>query len=209
MDNVDLRYVVGAMAALSGIPVRLFEGEKLVLFKSPVKLPRDPMALYEGEIWAIRGHVGYFATPCFHYYGVLNAPGGTIVMGPTCQIMAGEQELRELAFRLDVPREEVPTFLTAMNGIQRLPVETLLQMLCTVNHFLNGGEKLTLSDVAIAGDEQRTHGRATSSGPSRPAWSSGGPAGSTRNRPGPRRATTPWRWRKPSWTWCAGGTPPR
>ena len=100
MGNVDLRYVVGAMAALSGIPVRLFEGEQLVLFKSPVKLPQDPAALYRQEICSVRGHVGYFATPCFHYYGVLNAPGGTIVMGPTCQIMAGEQELRELAFRL-------------------------------------------------------------------------------------------------------------
>ncbi len=156
MDNVDLRYAVGAMAALSGIPVRLFEGEQLVLFKSSVKLPRDPAALYRQEIRSVRGHVGYFATPCFHYYGVLNAPGGTIVMGPTCQIMAGEQELRELAFRLDVPREEVPTFLTAMNGIQRLPVETLLQMLCTMNHFLNGGETLTISDVAIYIDQQRT-----------------------------------------------------
>ena len=156
MDNVDLRYVVGAMAALSGIPVRLLEGEQLVLFKSPVKLLRDPAALYRQEICSVRGHVGYFATPCFHYYGVLNAPGGTIVMGPTCQIMAGEQELRELAFRLDVPREEVPSFLTAMNGIQRLPVETLLQMLCTMNYFLNGGETLTISDVAIYIDQQRT-----------------------------------------------------
>ena len=68
--------------------------------------------------------------------------------------MADEQELRELAFRADVPREQVPAFLSAMNGIQRLPVEQLLQMLCTVNHFLNGGERLTISDVAIYGSEQ-------------------------------------------------------
>ena len=156
MGNVDLKYVVGAVASLSGVPVRLFEGEKLILFQSPVKLPRDPMLLYEKEIRAIKAHVGYFATPLFHYYGVLNAPVGTIVVGPTSQIMAGEQDLRELAFRLDIPREEVPGFLTAMHGIQRLPVETLLQMLCTVNHFLNGGETLTLSDVAIASDFQRT-----------------------------------------------------
>ena len=85
-----------------------------------------------------------------------NAPAGTLVIGPTSQIMAGEQDLRELAFLLDVPQAEVSAFLTAMQGIQRLPMETLLQMLCTVNHFLNGGEKLTISDVAIAGDEQRT-----------------------------------------------------
>lgn len=156
MSDVDMQYVASAMAALSGVPVRLYEGDRLVLFQSPVKLPRDPMLLYEKEIQAIRGHVGYFATPLFHYYGVLNAPAGTLVIGPTSQIMAGEQDLKELAFLLDVPQEEVSAFLTAMQGIQRLPVETLLQMLCTVNHFLNGGEKLTISDVAIAGDEQRT-----------------------------------------------------
>lgn len=156
MDRVDLKYVAGAMAALSGVPVRLYEEGKPGLFQSPVKLPRDPMTLYETEIRAIRDHVGYFVTPLFHYYGVLNAPAGTMVVGPTSQIMAGEQDLRELAFRLDVPREEVPAFLAAMHGIRRLPVETLLQMLCTVNHFLNDGETLTLSDVAIASDFQRT-----------------------------------------------------
>ena len=155
MSKVDMQYVVGSMAALAGIPVRLFQGEELILFQSPVKLPRDPIAAYAREIRAIRGHVGYFATPSFQYYGVINAPEGTIVMGPTSQIAAGEQELRELAFRLDVPQEEVGAFLSAMNGIQRLPVEQLLQMLCTVNHFLNGGETLTISDVAIYSDEQR------------------------------------------------------
>ncbi|MBQ6866170.1 MAG: helix-turn-helix domain-containing protein [Clostridia bacterium] len=154
MDNVDLRYVAGALADLSGIPVRLFEGDRLILFKSSVKLPRDPMCVYEKEIRAIRGHVGYFTTPLFHSYGVIHAPAGTLVLGPTSQIMADEQELRELAFRADVPREQVPAFLSAMNGIQRLPVEQLLQMLCTVNHFLNGGERLTISDVAIYGSEQ-------------------------------------------------------
>ena len=156
MSAVDMKYVVGAMAALSGVPVRLYEGDKLVLFTSPVKLPRDPMTLYEAQIRAIRGHVGYFATPDFQYYGFIRAPGGTLVVGPTSQIMAGEQDLRELAFRLDVPKAEVPAFLAAMHGIQRLPVETLLQMLCTVNHFLNGGETLTISDVAIHSDEQQT-----------------------------------------------------
>ena len=156
MDNVDLRYVAGALADLSGIPVRLFEGDRLILFKSSVKLPRDPMCVYEKEIRAIRGHVGYLTTPLFHSYGVIHAPAGTLVLGPTSQIMAGEQELRELAFRADVPREQVPAFLSAMNGIQRLPVEQLLQMLCTVNHFLNGGERLTISDVAIYGSEQET-----------------------------------------------------
>lgn len=112
------------------------------------------MALYREDILGISEHVGYFATPLFHYYGVLNAGDVKLVVGPTSQIMADEQKIRELAFRLDVPKEEVPAFIEGMNAILRMPVETLLEMLCTMNHLLNRGEKLKISDLAIHDGEQ-------------------------------------------------------
>ena len=150
----DLTYIVKSMSALSGIPVRLFENRKRTFEQFPVKLIKDPMTLYQTEIFSIKAHVGYYVTPLFHYYGIINLKSASIVIGPTSQIMADEQDLRELAFKLDVPKEEIPAFVSGMHGIIRMPVETLLQMLCTMNHFLNGGEKLTLSDVAIYSDEQ-------------------------------------------------------
>ena len=125
----------------------------------PVKLPKDPFELYRKEILSIAGHVGYFVTPLFHYYGVIHLKNASIVIGPTSQVMANEQDLRELAFKLDVPKEDVPAFIADMNGITHLPVETLLSMLCKMNHFLNGGETLAISDVAIFSEEQQTpHG---------------------------------------------------
>ena len=155
MSETDLRYVVRSMAALSGIPVRLYEGGKCTFSEFPVKLPKDPMTPYEKAVLGIRAHVGYYVTPLFHYYGVINAPGGTIVIGPTSQVMGSEQELRQLAFQADVPHEDVPAFIAGMEAIMHLPVETLLQILCTMNHFLNGGEKLTVSDLTIRSDEQK------------------------------------------------------
>ena len=149
MSKVDYSYLAKSVASLSGIPVRVYEGETELFRFFPVNLPKDPMTLYRTEIMDIREHVGYFATPLFHYYGVLNAGQMKLVIGPTSQIMADDQKLRELAFRLDVPREEVPAFLGGMNAIVRMPVETLLEMLCTINHFLNGGEQLKLSDITI------------------------------------------------------------
>ena len=107
------------------------------------------MALCREEVFAVTEHVGYYASPLFHYYGVLNTGDLRIVAGPTAQVMSDEQKLRELAFRLDVPREEVPVFTEGMRAIRALPVETVLQLLCMVNHFLNGGEELELSDLAI------------------------------------------------------------
>ncbi|MBR6704377.1 MAG: helix-turn-helix domain-containing protein [Lachnospiraceae bacterium] len=160
MSKIDFEYVVRALAELSGVPVRLYEGEKLIVSQFPVQLPRDPAAAHLKEILSVRTHVGYYVTPLFHYYGILNAaaehPEKTLVVGPTSQIMAGEQELKALAFQTDVPPEEIPAFLAGMKSIRPLPVETLLQMLCTVNHFLNGGETLSMAGVAISSDVQES-----------------------------------------------------
>jgi AraC-like DNA-binding protein len=152
----DLPYVAKSVGALSGVPVRLFENGVQTLAQFPARLPKDPFLLCQKELFSITAHVGCHVTPLFHYYGIVNTNNASIVVGPTSQIMANEQDLKELAFRLDVPKEDVPAFLSGMNGIMRLPVETLLSMLCTVNHFLNGGETLAISDVAISGEEQQT-----------------------------------------------------
>lgn len=151
----DYEYLVRSMGRLSGIPVRVYRGEALLRSFFPVPLPKDPLELYKSEVFSIRGHVGYYTSPLFHCYGVLNTPWVRIVFGPTSQIMANEQQLRELAFRLDVPKEETAAFLEGMRAIRPLPAETLLQMLCTMNHLLNDGERLELSDVAIVDDEQK------------------------------------------------------
>lgn len=155
MDVFDLRYIVKSVGVLSGVPVRLYEHGIRTFSLFPAKLPKDPMTLYEQEILSIKAHVGYFVSPLFHYYGVINGKDAAIVIGPTSQVMAGEQELKELAFRLDVAKEDAAAFIAGMNGVTRLPVETLLQLMCTLNHFLNGGEALAISDVAICGDEQQ------------------------------------------------------
>lgn len=151
----DLKYIAKSTGTLSGIPARLIENGEQTAVWFPVKLPKDPFELYRKEILSITAHVGYFVTPLFHYYGIINAGNASIVIGPTSQVMANEQTLRELAFKLDVPKENVPIFIAGMNGITHLPVETLLSMLCTVNHFLNGGEMLTVSDIAIFSEEQQ------------------------------------------------------
>lgn len=151
----DYEYLARLAARLSGVPVRVYEGEKEKCAFFPAALPRDPMALCRAELFAIRSHVGYYTTSVlFHCYGVLNAGGVRLIVGPTSQIMAEEQQLKELAFRLDVPRDETAAFVEGMRAIARLPAETMLQMLCALNHLLNGGEKLELSDIAIYGDEQ-------------------------------------------------------
>lgn len=148
MGKINLHYLCKAMGNLSGMPVRLYEAGKLVAFYSVVQLPRDPMTPYMHEIEQIRSHVGYFVTPRFLCYGVLNAGESRIVVGPTAQVLPSDQALRELAFQADVPREETQAFVDGLKAIVRMPLESMLTMLCTFNHVMNG-EELELNDLAI------------------------------------------------------------
>ncbi len=153
MDNLDLNYLCTVIGNLSGIPIRLYEGEELVFFYSFVSLPKDPVELYRDDIFAIEESVGYYVTRIFNYYGVINSGRQKIVIGPTRQTGNSDQELRELAFRLDVTPEDTDDFLLGMKSIIRMPLESLMQILCTMNYVLNG-DKLSLHDIAVFDGEQ-------------------------------------------------------
>ncbi len=153
MKLVDLQYICTTMGNLSGIPIRIYVGEEEVFHHSMVKLPRDPIQVFKDRIWEVTEHVGYTVTDLFHYYGIVNSGQIKIIVGPTFQIPGTEPDLRQLAFRADVPADEVAEFVQGIKGIITLPLESLLQMLCTVNFMLNG-EKLQLKDLTIHEQEQ-------------------------------------------------------
>ena len=75
----DAEYLARSVARLSGIPVRVYEGETLLFSFFPVPLPKDPMELCREEVFSVQGHVGYYASPLFHCYGVLNAADLTVL----------------------------------------------------------------------------------------------------------------------------------
>lgn len=153
MENLDIEYLCTVIGNLSGVPIRLYRGEELVFSHALVHLPKDPVELYRESIWKITEHVGYYATDIFNYYGIINFGANKLILGPTRQLGNTDQELRGLAFRLDVPPEETEEFLIGMKSIVRMPLESIMQILCTVNYVLNG-EKLTLQDISIYDSEQ-------------------------------------------------------
>ena len=153
MKQIDLEYLCTVIGNLSGIPIRLYDGETLVFSYSFVKLPKDPVELYRDEIWRIQESVGYYVTKIFNYYGIINSGNMKIIIGPTRQTGNTDQDLRELAFQLDVSPEDTAEFVIGMKSIIRMPLESVMQILCTVNYVLNG-EKLSLQDIAVFDDQQ-------------------------------------------------------
>ncbi len=153
--RTDFDYLCRITANLSGIPARVYKGEALLSFHSPVTLIRDPMLLCREQVWSAQEHVGYCLTEHFYYYGILRSGEIRFIVGPTRQLPASDQELRELAFRMGLNKEEAEEFGRSMKAIVTMPLESLLLTLCSINYMVNG-EKLELKDLTIATDEQDT-----------------------------------------------------
>lgn len=136
------------MGNLTGVPIRLYEKGELTFSLSVSSLPRDPICVYADDIMKIGEHVGYYVTKRFFYYGIVNSGDTKIVIGPTRQMVPEEQELKELAFEMNLPGDDLEEFVTGMRSIIPMPLESILQTLCALNHVVNG-EELTLKDIYL------------------------------------------------------------
>lgn len=153
MKLEDVKYLCSTIGGLAGLPVRIYEGEKRVFYYSVVNFEIDPITPYENKIMGVNGHIGYFITPLFHYYGIVNTRKYKIVIGPARQWSAEKNKLTELAFLCGVHSVDTESFVSSMQALVSMPLNSLLQTLCSVNFALNG-EKLSLSDLIIYDDEQ-------------------------------------------------------
>ncbi len=160
MAALDLKYICAQIGNLSGIPVRIFCGEETVFFHTTTGLPVDPALLYRDALLGMPGRIGYVATEDFQYFGVVRTGEYTIAIGPTRQVPNTDQELRQMAFRADIPKEQIDAFVLGMKSIVRMPLESILQMLCVVHYVLNG-EKLELSDLTVPDPMPQQRGAAS------------------------------------------------
>lgn len=149
----DVQYLCTTIGNLAGIPIRIYKNTKQVFYYSLVNLPKDPIVPYEDKILKIPDHIGYFITPRFHYYGIVNSEKYKIVLGPSRQWTANKTDLSELAFECDVPKDETENFISSMESLVAMPLNSVLQTLCSMNFVLNG-EKLSLADITIYDEEQ-------------------------------------------------------
>ncbi len=153
MKTEDIKYLCNTIGNLSGIPIRIYKNNQPIFYYSFIKLPKDPIIPYEEKILKIPNHIGYFITPRFHYYGIVNSGAYKIVLGPARQWTANRIDLTNLAFECDVPQDEIENFISAMKSLVAMPLNSILQTLCSMNFVLNN-EKLSLSDITIYDEEQ-------------------------------------------------------
>lgn len=152
-EKLDLQYLCTVIGNMAGVPIRIYDNAQQVFYHSLVYLPKDPAILWEEQLLSITEPVGYFITPDFDYYGISHHNEQTIIIGPARQSAPEEQYLRRLAFELSVEPEEMQNFLSSMKVIIHMPLESILQILCTI-HYAISGEKIGLNELAIIDSAQ-------------------------------------------------------
>lgn len=50
MEELDMNYLCSVMGSLSGVPIRLYDGDELEFFYSTVHLPKDPIVVYKEQM---------------------------------------------------------------------------------------------------------------------------------------------------------------
>lgn len=153
MKLEDIEYISNTIANLAGTAVRIYKGKKEVFYHSLVHLPKDPVLPYLDNILRIEKRVGYFLTPSFLYFGIIRHQDCQIVLGPSRQGANNQNDLRKLAFECDVSKEDIDSFISGMNALTVMPLNSFLEMLCAI-HFALNKEKVYIQDLAIYEDEQ-------------------------------------------------------
>lgn len=153
MNTEDLQYLCSTIGSLAGIPIRLYKNEECIYFYSIANLIKDPIIPYQKKIFSIKENVGYYITENFFIYGIINSENHKIILGPARQQEITSDEKRNLAFQCDIPSDAIEEFITELDGMRPFPLNSLVQVLCSINFILNH-EKLTLADITIYDDEQ-------------------------------------------------------
>ena len=151
--TLDLQYLCTTIGNMAGVPIRIYQNSEQIFYHSIVSLPKDPMKLWEKEILSVTEPVGYFITSDFDYYGISHHDNRTIIIGPARLSVPTDQYLRKLAFDLSVEPEEMQEFLSSMKVIIPMPLESILQILCTI-HYVITGKKIGLNDLSIIDSAQ-------------------------------------------------------
>lgn len=151
--NLDLEYLCTVIGNMAGVPIRIYTDKKLSFYHSFVHLTKDPILLCEDKLLSIEEPVGYYITSDFDYYGVSHHGNQSIIIGPARQSSPSEQYLHKLAFDLSVDPDDMQEFLSSMKVIIQMPLESILQILCTI-HYVITGEKIGLNDLSILDSTQ-------------------------------------------------------
>lgn len=151
---MDYDYLAQSLAALSGVPVRIYVDGKFTGLHHHTKFKPDLAITEEANIFRNPGNVSYYMDENFLYYGLFRSAkdGIALVMGPVAQTTVDRTMAVKILRTMGESVGRAGEIMDYFAAIPSYPLRNFLQILCTVNFFLND-EKLDVSQLLLVQEE--------------------------------------------------------
>lgn len=148
MKDIDLDFFIKNIADLCAVPIRYFVDGSFKNIYSTVEINIDPFEFVKDEIFKLEKHIDYFTSKNNFYYVVVQNENTKIIIGPSFFNIPEDYTLNRICFEFNLNREDSISFKNTIKTINRFPLETLLQIACSLNYILND-EKIKLGDLLM------------------------------------------------------------
>lgn len=152
---MDYDYLAQSLAALSGVPVRIYIDGKFAGLHHHTKFKPDFAITEEANIFRNPGNVSYYMDDNFLYYGLFRSVKDSValVMGPVAQVTVDRAMALKILRTMGETVGRAGEIMDYFSAIPAYPLRNFLQILCTVNFFLND-EKLDVSQLLLVEEDQ-------------------------------------------------------
>ena len=148
--DTDYGYLAHALSSLASLPVRLYRGEQFCGLYHPAKFKPDLAILEEARIFRCRDSVSYYMDSNFLYYGLFRVKRDDVALliGPVSQMPVTPASAAKILRTMGEPAGRARELTDYFSTIPGYPLRTFLQILCTVNYFING-EKTDVGQLLL------------------------------------------------------------
>lgn len=148
--NTDYGYLAYSLSALAGLPVRLYRDGSFQGLYHHSKFKPDLAILEEPNIFRNPDSVSYYMDENFLYYGLFRVKKDAVALliGPVSQMPVTMSVASNILRSMGEPTGRTKELMDYFSSIPGYPLRTFLQILCTVNYFING-EKTDVGQLLL------------------------------------------------------------
>lgn len=148
--DTDYGYLAYSLSSLAGVPVRLYRDGTFCGLYHHSKFKPDLAILEEPNIFRSCEGVSYYMDDNFLYYGLFRVKKDAVALliGPVSQMPVNTSAAAKILRSMGEPASRAKELVDYFSAMPAYPLRTFLQILCTVNYFING-EKTDVGQLLL------------------------------------------------------------
>ena len=146
----DYGYLAYSLSSLAGLPVRLYINDTFCGLYHHTKFKPDLAIWEESNILRSTESVSYYLDENFLYYGLFRVKSDAVALliGPVSQMPVQTSVAAKILRSMGEPSSRAKELTDYFSSMPVYPLRTFLQILCTVNYFING-EKTDVAQLIL------------------------------------------------------------